>query len=104
MKKTVVERKPNMTVLQYKKLWIANHNNVDWHVDTSPMDQYGRYVKTYTFEDGFQLTEVNEPAYETVELDYEVRGVKIHEFKTVKLFRTEIWTTESSSEVFYEKF
>lgn len=99
-----IERTPNMTALTYKSAWIKKHNKADWRVDTSSMDEYGRYVKTYTFTDGFQLIEVNEPSYETVELDYEVRGVKFHEEKQVKLFRTEIWTTESTSEIFYEKF
>lgn len=99
-----ITRTADMTALTYKGLWIKAHNKANWKVETSPMDEYGRYVKTYIFDDGFQLTEVNEPAYETVNLDYEVRGVKFHEEKQVKLFRTEIWTTESSSELFYEKF
>lgn len=99
-----IARTADMSALTYKNLWIKAHSKADWKVDTSPMDQYGRYVKTYTFDDGFQLTEVNEPAWEEVEIDYEVRGVKFHETKSVKLFRTEIWTTESSSEIFYEKF
>ena len=104
MKKTTVTRTPEMTALTYKSALIKSHNDADWKVETSPMDEYGKYVKTYSFSDGFQLIEVNEPTYETVELHYEVRGVKFSEHKTVKLFRTEIWTTESSSEVFYEKF
>lgn len=102
MKKVI--RTAEMNELQYKSLLIKSHNKADWKVETSPMDEYGRYVKTYIFSDGFQIIEVNEPAYEEVELDYEVRGVKFHEKKSVKLFRTEIWTTESSSEIFYEKY
>ena len=102
MKKII--RTEDMTALTYKSAWIKAHNKADWKVETSPMDEYGRYVKTYIFSDGFQLIEVNEPSYETVSIDYEVRGVKFHEDKSVKLFRTEIWTTESSSEIFYEKF
>ena len=102
MKKVI--RTADMTALTYKSAWIKAHSKADWKVDTSPMDEYGRYVKTYTFSDGFQLIEVNEPSYEKVAIDYEVRGVKFHEEKEVKLFRTEIWTTESSSEIFYEKF
>lgn len=99
-----IERTAEMTALTYKSAWIKAHNRADWKVETSPIDEYGRYVKTYIFSDGFQLTEVNEPAWEEVEIDYEVRGVKFHETKSVKLFRTEIWTTESASEIFYEKF
>ena len=102
--KKKIERTAEMTALTYKSLWIKAHNKADWKVDTSSMDEYGRYVKTYTFTDGFQLIEVNEPSYEKVAIDYEVRGVKFHEVKEVKLFRTEIWTTESASEIFYEKF
>lgn len=104
MKTKKIVRTPDMTFYDYKHLVIKTHNKVDWRVETSPMDEYGKYVKTYIFADGFQMIEVNEPAYETVELDYEVKGVKFHEKKTVKLFRTEVWTTESPSEIFYEKF
>ena len=99
-----IERTAEMNALTYKSAWIKAHNKADWWVDTSPMDEYGRYCKCYNFSDGFQLYEVNEPAWEEVEIDYEVRGVKFHEKKSVKLFRTEIWTTESASEIFYEKF
>ena len=97
-------RTEEMTELQYKSLLIKRHNRADWRVETSPMDEYGRYVKTYTFTDGFQIIEVNEPTWERVVLDYEVRGVKFHEEKDVKLFKTEIWSTETPSEFFYEKF
>ena len=93
-----------MTSLQYKSNLIKKHSKADWKVETSPMDEYDRYSKTYTFTDGFQLIEVNEPVWEEVEIEYEVRGVKIRETKSVKLFRTEIWTTESASKVFYEKY
>ena len=94
-----------MTNNEYKLAFIRKHDKGDWHVDTSPMDEYGRYVKTYVFSDGAQLTEVNEPHYETALVEYEVRGVKFSETKTVKLFRTECWNTDDAkSVVWYEKF
>ena len=99
-----VTRTAEMTALTYKSALIKSHSKADWKVDTSPMDRYGRYCKCYNFADGFQIYEVNEPVWEEVEIDYEVRGVKFHEKKHVELFRTEIWTTESASEIFYEKF
>lgn len=90
-----------MTNLEYKKAFIKKHGKGDWHVDTSSMNEYGNYVKTYIFEDGAQLTEVNGPHYETVE--FEVRGVKFTE--TVKLFKTECWNTDDAKSYFwYEKF
>jgi len=93
-----------MTALQYKSSLIKKHNKADWKVETSPMDEYDRYSKTYIFSDGFQITEVNEPVWEEVEIEYEVRGVKFTEKKSVKLFRTEIWSTETASVYFYEKY
>lgn len=93
-----------MTSLEYKRNFIKKHQKADWKVETSPMDEYDRYFKIYIFSDGAQLTEVNEPVWEEVEIEYEVRGVKFAEKKSVKLFRTEIWTTESASVYFYEKY
>ena len=90
-----------MTNLEYKREFIRKHDKVDWNVTTSPIDENGKYVKTYTFEDGAQLIEVNEPYYENVE--FEVHGIKFTE--TVKLFRTECWNTDDPKSVYwYEKF
>lgn len=93
-----------MTEIEYKSAFIKKHRNADWKVVTSPMDEYDRYSKTYIFSDGAQMTEVNEPVWEEVEISYTVRGIEFHETKKVKLFRTEIWTTETPSIFFYEKY
>ena len=88
-----------MTNHEYKMNFLKKHG--DWKVETSPMNEYGNYVKTYICEDGAQLTEVNGPHYETV--TFEVRGVKFTE--SVKLFKTECWNTDDVKSVFwYEKF
>ena len=90
-----------MTNSEYKKAFIRKHSKADWKVETSLMNEYGEYTKTYIFTDGAQLTEVNGPYYEKVE--FEVRGVKFEQ--TVKLFRTECWNTDDAKSVFwYEKF
>ena len=72
----------------------------DWKVETSPMDEYGQYVKTYICSNGDVLTEVNRPVYETV--DVEVRGLKMQ--VQVKLFESEMFSNRFSSIYTYEKF
>lgn len=72
----------------------------DWKVETSPMDEYGVYVKTYICSNGNVLTEVNRPVYETVEV--EVRGVKVQ--VPVKLFESEMFSNKFGSVLTYEKF
>lgn len=90
-----------MTNTQYKKDFIRKHGKRDWQVKTSPMNEYGEYVKTYTFADGAQLIEVNGPYFEDVE--FEVKGVRFTQ--TVKPFRTECWNSDDpTSKYRYEKF
>ena len=72
----------------------------DWKVETSPMDEYGTYVKTYICSNGNVLTEVNRPVYETVEV--EVKGVKVK--VQVKLFESEMFSNKWGSVFTYEKF
>lgn len=91
--------------LDYKRAFIQKHGKADWTVDTSAMDADGKYYKTYTFADGAQLIEVNRPVFETVEVETEVRGIKIVLKETVKLFETEAWNTDNANSVkFYERF
>lgn len=91
--------------LDLKSAFIRKHARADWSVDTSSMDQYGRYTKTYTFSDGAQLFELNGPSFEEVQVKTEVRGVPVVLTEKVKLFRTETWNTEDASSVyFYEKW
>lgn len=94
-----------MTYLDYKRAFIKNHSKADWTVDTSVMDADGKYCKTYIFTDGAQLIEVNRPVWETVEIETEVKGVKVLIKETVKLFETEAWNTDNATSVkFYEKW
>lgn len=75
-------------------------HNYDFRIETSPMDEYGRYVKIYNFEDGAQWFEQMSPEYvkETVKIKLAQAEVE------VKMLRTEFWSTESSSNYYYEKF
>ncbi|MDD6648285.1 MAG: hypothetical protein PUF60_10870 [Firmicutes bacterium] len=75
-------------------------HDYNYRVDTSPMDEYGRYSKTYNFTDGAQWFEVMSPEY--VEHKIEVKLVKTT--VEIKLFKTEYWSTESGSKYCYEKF
>lgn len=90
-----------MTYIEYKNAFIKKHNNADWTVHTSPMDEYGQYCKNYIFTDGAVLTEINRPVYETAEV--EVKGVKVE--VTIKLMETEAWNTDDAKSVkWYEKW
>lgn len=88
------------TYNEEKKAFFKKHHN-DFRCDTSSMDEYGRYRKTYTFEDGAQWYEEMSPTYETVEVEIKLVKVKVE----VKMFRTEFWNTDNASSKFYfEKF
>lgn len=82
-----------------KKVFFTKHNN-DFTCDTSSMDEYGRYWKTYVFEDGAIWYEAMSPEY--VEYEVEVKMVIIKEI--VKMFKTEFWSNETGSKFYYEKF
>ena len=86
-----------------KMAFLRKHE--DWTVETSPMNEYGQYHKTYICRDHAVFTEINEPVYETVEIETEVKGVKIQIKQEVKLFRTEGWSTDDATSIIcYEKF
>lgn len=94
-----------MTYLDYKRAFIKKHSKADWSTETSPMDADGKYVKYYNFSDGAQLIEVNRPVWETVEVEVEVKGIKVRIKQEVKLFETEAWNTDNANSVkFYELF
>ena len=94
-----------MNYIDYKNEFIKRHNDSDWSVHTSPMDDYGQYVKNYIFTDGATLTEVNRPVYEMVEVEVEVKGGKVKIKQEVKVMETEVWNTDDSKSVkFYERW
>lgn len=82
-----------------KRNFFEKHD-YDFTCDTSNMDEYGRYCKTYSFADGAQWIEDMCPTTEVVETEVCKAKVKI----TVKMFRTEYYSTESGSKYYYEKF
>lgn len=82
-----------------KNNFFKKHNN-DFKCETSPMDEYGRYWKTYVFEDGAVWYEAMSPEF--VSYEVEVKLVKITE--QVKMLRTEYWSSEFGSKFYYEKF
>ena len=82
-----------------KRAFFEKHN-YDFRTETSPMDEYGRYVKTYTFEDGAQWFEQMSPEYVKGIVKIKLAQVEVE----VKMLRTEFWSTESSSSYYYEKF
>lgn len=79
--------------------FISKHNH-DFIVDTSPMDDYGCYYKTYFFADGAVWNEKMSP--ETCPAVAEVHGIKVK--VDVEMLKTEFWSTESGSKFLYEKF
>lgn len=94
-----------MNYIDYKNDFIKKHNEADWSVHTSPMDEYGQYTKSYVFTDGATLTEINRPVYETVEVETEVKGIKVVIKQDIKLMETEAWNTDDAKSVkFYEKW
>lgn len=95
-----------MTFYEYKSKFIQKHSaKADWHVETSPMREDGSYIKTYIFTDGATLYELNRPIEELVEVETEVRGIKIVVKDWVKLMETECWSTDDAKSVkFYERW
>lgn len=90
-----------LTAKDYEAKKIAFlHEADDWTVETSPMNEYGQYVKTYVCSNGNVLTEVNGPVYEEVEVV--VKGVNCK--TTVKLFESEMFSNKFGSVFMYEKF
>jgi hypothetical protein len=93
-----------MTILTSKDYEAKKHAFLneasDWRVETSAMDEYGRYVKTYVCDNGNVLTEVNRPVYETAEV--EVKGIKTS--VQVKLFESEMFSNKWQSVYMYDKY
>ena len=83
-----------------KKAFFEKHK-FDFNCDTSPLNEYSEYHKTYIFADHSVWYELIRPCYE----DYTVavKGVTIK--GKAKLLQTEYWSTDNSeSKVYYEKY
>lgn len=91
-----------LTTAEYAKEKISFlHRHNDWKVETSPMDEYGTYHKTYTCEDGAVWNEVIRPIWDSIYT--EVRKVKVN--IGIKLLETEGWNTDNAQSIYcYEKF
>jgi len=73
----------------------------DWKVDTTDMNQYGEYKKTYICEDGATWWEVNRP----VDADATVEICKCTVKVCVKMLETEGWSTDEPASIYcYEKY
>lgn len=82
-----------------KTNFFKKHDN-DFKVDTSSMDEYGRYWKTYTFEDGANWYEAMSPIEETSKIIIHECEVEVK----VKFLRVEFWSSEFGSKYYYEQF
>lgn len=87
------------TYMTEKMDFVSKHNH-DFIIETSPMDDYGCYYKTYIFADGAMWYEKMSP--EVCPAIAEVHGVKCK--VEVKLFKTEFWSSEAGSKFYYEQF
>lgn len=95
-----------LTTREYEKAKIDFlHRHDDWRVETSPMDKYSCYHKTYICTDGAVWNEVNTPVWEKAEAEVEVRGIKVKIQQDVKLFYTEGWSTDDARSICcYEEY
>lgn len=82
-----------------KNTFFKKHKN-NYECETSPMDEYGMYHKTYVFDDGAVWYETMFPEY--VKQTVEVKLCKVE--VEIKMFVTEFWSTESKTNRYYEKF
>lgn len=89
--------------MENKQEFIRKHGSGDWKVETSPMDEYGRYHKEYIFDDGAIWYEIMSPEWfkQKVEVAHTLVTVEVE----VKMFRTEFWNSDNAqSKFYYEKF
>ena len=76
-------------------------HNVDYRIETSPIDEYGQYHKEYLFADEAIWCESYRPTFEKVVVEVKKVNVEVE----VKMFCTEFWNTDdSTSKYMYEKF
>lgn len=97
------EQEMTVTYTEYrhdKDVFFRKHRN-DFDCETSPMDEYGRYHKTYTFKDGAIWYETMFPEYVKQNVEIKLCNVEIE----IKMFVTEFWNTDKSeTKRYYEKF
>ncbi len=93
------------TYKEYTEAKKAFLNSIgDWNCETSSMDEYGRYHKTYTGENGTWY-EVMTPVWETAEAEVEIHGIKTMAKAEMKMMRIEFWSSKNSeSQYYYERW
>lgn len=85
--------------LKYKMRFFEKHG--DWSVNTSPMNEYGEYHKTYYGEDGSEMHENMRPVYTPTTCTVKGLTIKL----TVKLLETELYSSDDAQSIYhYEKF
>ena len=88
------------TYIAEKNAFFAKHKH-DFECDTSPLDEYNCYHKTYIFADHAVWYECFTPCY--VKYTAEVNKVKID--GEIKMLETEYWSTDNAkSHKYYEKY
>ena len=87
------------TYMNEKLAFLKKHS--DWHIETSPMDEYGRYYKHYICEDDAVWCEEMTPTYEKTTVEIKLVKVDVE----VKMLRTEYYSSDDAkSRFYYEKF
>ena len=85
---------------RFKKAFFSKHKH-DFTCDTSSMDSYGTWYKTYSFADGATWWERMGSSIEKGTVS--VRGIDFP--INVKMLRVEFWNTDDAfSKVYYEVF
>lgn len=83
----------------WKKEFFAIHPLEN--VETSTMDEYSNYHKTYITSDGIVVTECNGPIWIDCEFKANVNGVEVVKTEKVKFFQSEVWTSKDPVSNYY---
>ena len=86
-----------------KKAFFDKYSKYDWRVETSGLDEYGRYHKEYIFENGKIWYEVMTPVTRTAVgyLKVEHTEITIKVEQEVKLLQTEYWNSDNADSYYY---
>ena len=83
-----------------KKVFFGNHNH-DFQCETSPMDQYGVYYKSYNFRDGATWYERMSPEFIDTQVTVAYNTIPL----TIKMLKVEFWNSDNAfSKFYYEVF
>ena len=80
-----------------KTKFFQKHGSL-YDMETTPLDEYESYTKTYIFEDGATWWEKMTPVIVTEEVEVKRINVNVD----IKMLQTEYWDTEKGSEYYYE--